>query len=852
MAEDYKKAYEDAMKNSVGATPAPGPTTGGAMNQTIRKEQEEEAKKKAEKEKKSTSDKSDKKPDMSTPDARNTEGKLNNSGQLKIAFAGRMSAEIIRSVINTFIFTNVQAQVGSSNDVGATSLLYEYNMPSANDTKTVRDLLNVYIPDERGMEYIKEGRNVFNYYDPDNGYYGKVFNPDESMMPNPTKYLGWNGSILSMIQSLANKPFNELFWTHEEGKATLHYRQTPFEKQDWDTIDSVYINMDDVISLDVDSTDQEQYSIFKLISSTGLSGSPFENGYPLTDDRQELMARYGYKTLEVETEYFDNSASADSEVTDDYTGETVATGKDKWEASKEQEGSEDEATASKFYPPFGVVNMYPNIDTAGMWTADGKKQTDYINNHYSIDDYYGGQELYNSILKFLNDNKIMPQQGKIDGLNQLISDYFTNKGATNTLGQQAGKNIDSIWEANASLTKYTYVTQILPEQANPFPPAASQAGYGTLYYVLGDASERKKHPVQAAADIVTLSRGRIGSQQAAAIVEAMNNGTWNSTMYQHIMSQIRHDAVDKSVATAKNANGPANVYMRYQQKLFNWYADSAKMYSGTIVTTGRVDVEYGKKLYLTDSHRGQYWEFYIEGVDHNFDFSSGWTTSIIVTRGLMLKNSSDDLRFRMFWGHYTLFTGNFFGEDLLASFVSEAVSNGSSDSSESEGGSGPNVGAKGKVKDAIKEAKDWASKKGTYSQANHANNIYNQNGTPKTDCSGFVYDIMNHVGLNFDSPYETTTVMRSDSHFTTVSKHGSNKEKAFKDLHNGDLIFWDTDGVDGHVGIYVGNGKAIAWNGNGEGDSSSTAGPQEFNMKDSYWWSVFSGHVIRAKNGGGD
>ena len=806
---------------------------------------------------KSTSDKSKKKVKSDT-DALPTyeSGKKNNTGALQVAFGGRMSAEIIRSIIDTFIYTNVPAQTGTAGDIGVTSLLYNYSLASATDNVTVRDLLDVYIPDERGLQYIQENRNVNNLYSPEQGYYGKVFNPDESMMPSPTQYLGWNGSILAMIEALSNRPFNELYWTHEEGKATMHYRQTPFEENDWESLDIIQIPIDDVLSFDVDQTNQEQYSIFKLSSSSEMAAAPFSKGYPVTDDKQELMRRYGYKTMEVQSEYFDNSQSKDNKVTDDTTGDTIGTQADNWGARASQEG-DNENQSSEFYPPFGVVDLYPEIDSKDMLSGDNNsnaKLLDLINNHYQIDSYYGGQELYEDILDYLNKNTLSPQQTQIDGINNLIENYFSTKNAVNPIGGQAGKTITTLWNTNNSLSKYSYVTQVLPQEANPLPLNSSTGGYGSLYYVLGNDSDRQKHPVQAASDIVVLSKGRIGTAQAAAIVDAMNNGTWDKNTYIEIMTRIRHDAVNKSVAETKNLNSPDTVYMKYQNKLFNWYADNSKFMSGTVTTTGRTDVEYGKRLLITDPYRDQIWEFYVEGVDHNFDFSTGWTTDIVVTRGLLLASLGDDIRFRMFWGHYAPFQGNFFGEGSLASLVTEADANYSSDedggSDSSSNATGPNVGASGKVKEAIGEALNWASKSGlTYSSAAHEQglNIYSQSGRIATDCSGFIYCIYNHVGLNFDSPWESTWAMAKDSHFTTVSASGSNKEDAFNSLHNGDLVFFNTAGQDGHIGIYVGNGSVVAWNGGAEGETDSTSGAQKFNMKDPYWWSSFSGHIIRAK-----
>ena len=83
-------------------------------------------------------------------------------------------------------------------------------------------------------------------------------------------------------------------------------------------------------------------------------------------------------------------------------------------------------------------------------------------------------------------------------------------------------------------------------------------------------------------------------------------------------------------------------------------------------------VEYGKKLYFTDKRRGVNWEFYIESVQHDFSFTTGWTTTIGVTRGLQVSKPNDPKRWSMYWGHGKAFTGGFFGELSLAEIIQQA------------------------------------------------------------------------------------------------------------------------------------------------------------------------------------
>ena len=58
------------------------------------------------------------------------------------------------------------------------------------------------------------------------------------------------------------------------------------------------------------------------------------------------------------------------------------------------------------------------------------------------------------------------------------------------------------------------------------------------------------------------------------------------------------------------------------------------------------------------------------------------------------------------------------------------------------------------------------------------------------------------------------------------------------DIQPGDLVFFDTYKTDGHVGIYIGNGKFIG--------AQTSTGVAIADMKPgSYWAEVFNGRVKR-------
>ncbi|NIK11215.1 C40 family peptidase [Alkalibacillus almallahensis] len=92
------------------------------------------------------------------------------------------------------------------------------------------------------------------------------------------------------------------------------------------------------------------------------------------------------------------------------------------------------------------------------------------------------------------------------------------------------------------------------------------------------------------------------------------------------------------------------------------------------------------------------------------------------------------------------------------------------------------------------------------------------------DCSGFLTWAFQQGGLNVDG--------RSTSDFVHVGTRVSASQ-----MQRGDLVFFDTNGRNGHVGIYLGNGRFLG--------AQSSTGVAIANMNSGYWANNFSGHVRR-------
>ncbi|WP_205520062.1 NlpC/P60 family protein [Virgibacillus doumboii] len=162
----------------------------------------------------------------------------------------------------------------------------------------------------------------------------------------------------------------------------------------------------------------------------------------------------------------------------------------------------------------------------------------------------------------------------------------------------------------------------------------------------------------------------------------------------------------------------------------------------------------------------------------------------------------------------------------LASIERQLRNPDSNSSSNSSNGSSSSSSDGGKLTQLSK------SSGGSFSSAIQAG--YSQIGTPYViagkglggfDCSGFVSWAFAQAGVSIPS--------------STSALDSIGKRIPYSSAQPGDLVFFNTYKTNGHVGIYLGNGKFLG--------SQSSTGVAVASMSNTYWNSHFSGHVRRIR-----
>lgn len=102
--------------------------------------------------------------------------------------------------------------------------------------------------------------------------------------------------------------------------------------------------------------------------------------------------------------------------------------------------------------------------------------------------------------------------------------------------------------------------------------------------------------------------------------------------------------------------------------------------------------------------------------------------------------------------------------------------------------------------------------------------VWGGGSTSGFDCSGFISWAFAQAGISVPS--------------STAGLQYTGTRVSYSNIQPGDLIFFNTYKTNGHVGIYLGNGKFIGSQNSGLGIANMTSG---------YWNDKFAGHVRRVR-----
>lgn len=592
-------------------------------------------------------------------------------------------------------------------------------------------------------------------------------------------FVNYNGSILQFIKDVSAKPFNEMYWTHNRGIATFNYRPTPFDPENWYALQITELAPGDITDVNISNTDQDQAAVFKLTPTQGLGIDQYDGGFagdmaPLTN--LALVRRYGYKLMQTQVDYFNGNKQEDplSQVN---AGTTNAD-------SEALKGYTDAEARLKAPPYTSICDFF-------YYTSGRKSNSDVE----SIPKEAGGTAGYNLVAHEL---KASPN-----------AIAFYNNVRSLGIDQPTA---NALWTERNGFNRLRYLSIVMPN----YQGTDTGISRGDKY--LGSFKRMQKDPKGAASKLIEESGYTLGPAQAYALVQdALANGGKPSEAQYEAALNIPFDQQVDGVNGSPDS-GQASVpflFLRYTEKLFDWYADNAKFYSGTISLSRFSDLDtayIGERVEFYDDASLTWWEFYCEGISVNWSYTGGLQVTLNVTRGVPLGEDEFNYGKRFneyldpttgqaspsdstwsFWGQSVPFRGGYFGEQNLAT----AIANSSKDGDGGSKGSG----------DLIETAKDIMNNENwTYSQGMRTD--FKKNG--HADCSSFVWYVCNKCGYDvgptafttFSEPQFLDEISADDTDSGSIVVANNNPHTAFLEekWHGGDTQIINMGGENHHGG----------------------------------------------------
>lgn len=506
---------------------------------------------------------------------------------------------------------------------------------------------------------------------------------DEYLM-DPTPIMSYEGSLRQLIADSQAKPFNEFYADYTpDGKMEMVMRKTPFEPGDWNNLygEAIQLNSIDVVEESLGKTNSETYSIFlaNMPSNVMVENLSALLSYPVYFP--DLTDRYGYSMLQVQNPYIFMTKMGSS-----------------------SNGSDDAGAASGGGKAISSADIKDIANATMAWTNQGSDNVTAEN----IDAFI---KRSNPGAKFNGTGKYWIEAGKITGLNPIILLAFgalesawgnsAIGGSNNFFGIGAFDNNPN----NGLNYGNNSVRDGIVNGAKFILNDYFKQGQTTLHSLFNNNGIHQ-YSTTPDEDI------RIATT-AAAYYSQFPMGTKKSDTKDTSNSSGTNDKKSNSTGNNdadnnKSSGNNASRLKKYSVLLANWYGDNPSFKSGELRVLGNPDYRIGKILIRKDDGtskdrtNAQQIDYYIESVSHEFNLTSGYTTTLGVTRGL--PHEIDRFQHWNSWlddlttdtpgkGGLQFFGGGLFGEMSLKNSIEKASEDkGEKGGSTSSGGSNDTKG----------------------------------------------------------------------------------------------------------------------------------------------------------------
>lgn len=693
----------------------------------------------------------------------------------------------------------------------------------------------------------KDGRTIDEFFE----YDGLDSWTEYESLANPLPFINYEGSLKQMLDDIAEKPFNEVFFDFTQDETCkLIMRRTPFDESDWNNLPAHVITSKAVISESVAKNDTEVASIFNVIVDNPLGMDSVDFGsFPRY--YQALVDKYGYSKLELKNKYLqsvlnstdDSDSSSDADTTDKPEGRELEVEATAY--SYKQAGlSNLTATGIDLRERPKVLAVDPSVIPLGsdVWVegmgnyiagdTGGDIKGSRIDIHMtSVEDClaFGRKKIKVVIKKEGSSNNSRSASpavqartatartstnSSVKSMHSVILSYLKAQ-PVNTLRvrktavaskivsvdsridtNKANAIIDSYLKTSSfSIDDFTRITGI--NDKNVDDAGDLKITYSKLKKFLKDYKDKTIQDRDLVRDAIMKEFKSVDKDKATTVASTFleAGGELKKSEYEKIFTNNSTDGVP----TAQDVN--AEALKIFTEKITNWYCENGNFYAGEIKVVGHPNYRMGNRLIYNDEQNNEIWEYYIEGVQHDYSYSSGFVTTLSVTRGLQEGGIS---RFSNLWGKSEEFKGGLLGEPSLAELFEQgkaSQNSGGSSSGSSSSGNYPASSSK-QVEKAISWFREREGKV-HYSMGENGP----RTGPNSYDCSAAVFSALIYAGI---LP-EGTWLGNTESLYQLEGSLLISVDK--KDVQRGDIFVAGVKGAslnaDGHTGMFLDRNNII-------------------------------------------